>query len=133
MALRVEAARDEDMEKIVPVIFDAYGGQHPYLNAAFPNNLTPEGQANALKRIAAIGASSETAKWEKVVDTATGEIIGAAMWLLYRDKKPEQHDLDGPPGTWENETEKEYAQALYKSYAAEERAFWESNELPLMS
>ncbi|KAF2266930.1 hypothetical protein CC78DRAFT_594749 [Lojkania enalia] len=133
MTLRVEPAHNEDLIKIVPIIFDAYAGKHPYINAVFPNNLTEDGQEKALKRIIGIGASSETSQWEKVVDTATDQIIGAAMWLIYREKKPEAHHLDGPDGTWDSDADKEYAQQLYKSYAAEEQAFWNSNHLPLMS
>lgn len=133
MVLRVEPAGQEDLATIVPIIFDAYGGEHPYLNAVFPHNLTKEGQGKALERIIDIGASNETAQWEKVVDTTTGEIIGAAMWLIFREKKPEAHDMDGPEGTWDNEADKEWAQELYRAYTLEEQAFWDSNHLPVMS
>ncbi|KAF2182069.1 hypothetical protein K469DRAFT_587722 [Zopfia rhizophila CBS 207.26] len=133
MALRVDPASDEDLKRLIPVIFDAYGGHNPYLNAAFPRNLTKEGQEKALQRVLDMQVSNETSQWEKVTDTATGEIIGGAMWLIYQKEKSEIHELDGPSGTWENETEKEYAQALYNSYVREERAFWESNHLAPVS
>jgi hypothetical protein len=133
MVLRVEPANEGDLATIVPIIFDAYGGEHPYLNAVFPHNLTKEGQDKALQRIVGIGASNEAAQWEKVVDAATGETIGAAMWLIFREQKSEAHDMDGPEGTWDNEADKEYAQELYRSYTAEEQAFWNSNSLPVMS
>ncbi|KAF2842003.1 hypothetical protein M501DRAFT_998238 [Patellaria atrata CBS 101060] len=82
------------------------------INAIFPRNMTKEGEENAIQRCQYLIKVSPAVKWEKCTDTVTGEIIGGAMWIICENAKPPDSDLDGPPGTWENETEKRYAQAL---------------------
>jgi hypothetical protein len=70
--------------------------------------------------------------WEKAVDTETGEIVGGTMWNLCEKEKPPPYDIDGPPGTWETEEDKKYAQALQRSFAEDENKLWAANDLPLL-
>ncbi|KAF2731367.1 hypothetical protein EJ04DRAFT_536684 [Polyplosphaeria fusca] len=115
MAFTVEKANESDIDKIVSIMFESYGGTNAYINAAFPRGFTKEGH-----------------EINKAVDSETGEIVGGAMLRLYQTEKPPPLEMDGPPGTWETEDEKRYAQALQRSFAEDESKLWAENELPLL-
>ncbi|KAF2245446.1 hypothetical protein BU26DRAFT_532980 [Trematosphaeria pertusa] len=133
MTILVEDPRDEDYPALVSLVFEAYGGKNEYINAVFPKNTTETGLENAVLRCVFTTKMSKAVKWHKVTDGTTGEIIGGAMWSIYTDAKPPNSELDGPPGTWENEDEKEYAQALFRGCKEYERKYWDENDLPLVS
>ncbi|KAF1978728.1 hypothetical protein BU23DRAFT_647084, partial [Bimuria novae-zelandiae CBS 107.79] len=102
------------------------------INAIFPRSLTEEGFQLNVERMLFIKSVAPTVFWEKVVDTETGEIVGSAMWNMCVEQKPPPYDIDGPPGTWETESDMAYAQALQRSFAEDENRLWEENELPLL-
>ncbi|PVH97888.1 hypothetical protein DM02DRAFT_643929 [Periconia macrospinosa] len=129
MKFKLVPATEEDVGDVVRIMFRAYGGENEYINAVFPRGLTNEGAEAATKRVLPIRSG---VIWEKVVDADSGNTIGGAMWVLYKDAKPQKFDLDGPPGTWETPMEKEYAQALFKSEMEDEAEFWEKTQLPIM-
>ncbi|PSN61539.1 hypothetical protein BS50DRAFT_153422 [Corynespora cassiicola Philippines] len=133
MTFVVATASDDDVREITRIMFKAYGGKNEYINAVFPRGLTEDGEQMTIQRLLFIKNLVSDVKWEKVSDPATGQIVGGAMWGLHQDAKPQKFGLDGPPGTWETEAEKEYAQALYNSLGEDEHAFWERNDLPCMS
>jgi hypothetical protein len=54
------------------------------------------------------------------------------MWNLAEKEKPPAFEMDGPPGTWDTEFDKKYAQALQRSEAEDEGKLWAANELPLL-
>ena len=71
-------------------------------------------------------------KWIKAVAVASGEIVGFAMYTVIDQKKPPEIDVDGPPGTWADEEEKQYCQALHRSLLALRRKAIRENDLPIM-
>ncbi|KAF2652627.1 hypothetical protein K491DRAFT_760242 [Lophiostoma macrostomum CBS 122681] len=132
MPFKVEAANDADIEKILSIIFLCYGGKNEYINAVFPRALTEEGHKLNVERMLFINSVAPSVFWEKVSDGETGQIVGGAMWNLCEQQKPPPYDIDGPPGTWESESDKAYAQALQRSFVVDENRLWEDNELPLL-
>ncbi|KAH4006841.1 hypothetical protein HBI56_027440 [Parastagonospora nodorum] len=132
MEFEVAPASDDDVRQIIHIMFKAYGGKNEYINAVFPRGLTPEGEDLTAQRLLFIKNIAPGIKWEKVTDSANGSIVGGAMWALHEDAKPQRFPLDGPPGTWESDAEKEYAQALFNSLGVDEHKYYEENELPFM-
>ncbi|CAI6331890.1 unnamed protein product [Periconia digitata] len=132
MAYEVATASDDDLRQIIPIFFKAYGGQNEYINAVFPRGLTKDGEEMTIQRMIFINSVAPTVKWEKITDTSSGKIIGGAMWSLHEDAKPQRFPLDGPPGTWETDLEKEYAKALFDSLGVDEHKYYEEHDLPFM-
>lgn len=133
MEFEVATASNDDIREIVHIMFKAYGGKNEYINAVFPHGLTPEGEELTVQRLLFIKGIAPGVTWEKVTDSSNGSIIGGAMWALHEDAKPQRFPLDGPPGTWESQLEKEYAQALFNSLGVDEHKYYDENELPFMS
>ena len=132
MAFTVEKANAEDVDKIIGIMFKSYGGNNEYINAAFPKGLTEAGHHMTVQRMLFILSVAPSVWWEKAIDSSTGEIVGGAMWNLCEKEKPPPFEMDGPPGTWDTEEEKRYAQALQRSFAEDESALWASQDLPLL-
>ena len=132
MAFKVEPASSDDIDTILRIIFTCYAGKNEYINAVFPNNTTPSGHAVNVQRLQFITSVAPSVFWEKVIDSETSEIIGGAMWNLCREQKPPPYEIDGPPGTWDNEEDKKYAQALQRSFVEDENRLWAENDLPLL-
>jgi hypothetical protein len=122
---------DEDFYKFAPFMFEAI---HPngFVDACWPNNLTKDAQDLHASGFIAHKGFDSTVKWCKITDTETGEIIGVAQWLIIKDQKPPESDFDGPPGTWKDETEKLYAQDIYRSFARYRREVIRNSELPIV-
>ncbi|KAF1969350.1 hypothetical protein BU23DRAFT_601575 [Bimuria novae-zelandiae CBS 107.79] len=87
MAFRVEPIGLEDLPAFVDAIFRAHQGKNHWINTAYPDNLISAGQAQAIKTLQAASSHAERAVWEKAVDTATGEIVGGAIWFFYETRK----------------------------------------------
>jgi hypothetical protein len=132
MAFAVEAALDSDMDKIITIMFQCYGGTNEYINAVFPRGLTEDGHRLTVERMRFIASVASGVWWEKVIDSESGEVVGGAMWNLCEKEKPPTFEMDGPPGTWNNEAEKRYAQALQRSFVEDESKLWAANDLPLL-
>jgi hypothetical protein len=122
---------DADFQKFAPLMFEAI---HPngFVDACWPNNLDAEAQKLHASGFAFHKSMDSTVTWTKVTDTETNEIIGVAQWFILKDQKPPEFDFDGPPGTWENDTEKEYAQDIYRSFVRPRRELIRNEELPLV-
>ncbi|PVI01012.1 hypothetical protein DM02DRAFT_642119 [Periconia macrospinosa] len=133
MAFEVTTASDDDVRQIIRIMFKAYDGKNEYINAVFPRGLTHEGEDITNQRMLSIKHANPGVKWEKITDSVSGKIIGGAMWTLFQDSKPVKFNLDGPPGTWMTEIEKEYAQALFVSVGVDEYKYFAENNLPFMS
>jgi hypothetical protein len=132
MAFTVEKANESDVDKIIAIMFKSYGGKNEYINAVFPRGLTEDGHQITVQRMLFILSVAPSVWWEKAVDSETGEIVGGAMWNLCEKEKPPAFEMDGPPGTWNTEEEKRYAQALQRSFAEDEGKLWAANDLPLL-
>lgn len=117
---------------MVSVIFKAHRGENHYINCAFPNNLTSQGQVQALKKLQNSTNTAEVSYWEKVTDAVTGRIVGAAIWAIFTTHKPENATppiMDGlkvPRNV-------QYVKELDSSIARVEAKFWRDNTLPLTS
>lgn len=133
MPLEISSVSDDDIRKFVPDLFEAMGGDNNFVNATYPENLTEEGQKTAAERFIEHGKMDPTVRWCKVVDTDLGEIIGVSQWSVVQLHKPPEVDMDGPPGTWASDKDKEYARALNRSFMAYRREVFRKNELPIMS
>jgi hypothetical protein len=133
MGFEVAAASDDDVRQLIHIMFKAYGGKNEYINAVFPRGLTQEGEDLTAQRLLFIKSIAPGVKWEKVTDSNSGNVVGGAMWALHEDAKPARFPLDGPPGTWKTEQEKEYAKALFDSLGVDEHKYYEENKLPFSS
>jgi hypothetical protein len=132
MAFAVEAALDSDMDKIITIMFQCYGGTNEYINAVFPRGLTEDRHRLTVERLRFIASIASGVWWEEVIDRESGEVVGGAMWNLCEKEKPPAFEMDGPPGTWNSEAEKRYAQALQRSFVEDESKLWAANGLPLL-
>lgn len=123
---------DDEFAKFVPMTFEAMGGRSEFVNTIYPGGLTKEGQQKAKAGFLFLKGIDPSCKWIKVTDTDTNEIIGVAQWNVYESQKPPEMVVDGPPGTWKDDIEKEYAQDLFKSYMQKRWEFIRGNALPLI-
>lgn len=130
MAYTIEPARPEDLTEVISAIFRAHRGKNHWLNNAYPDNLTAEGQKKALDKILSFTNTFEASKWVKATDTATGEIVGAAIWGIFLTRKPNHESPQERKKTSERE---EYVRALNASISKTEAPFWEGSTLPLAS
>jgi hypothetical protein len=132
MAFIIDKARPEDLAGFISVIVRSHQGKDHYINCAYPDNLTPEGQAHALKKLQDSTSSAEDSQWEKATDAATGRIVGAAIWATFLTQKPTENT---PSDTNEQKSSRneEYVKELNSSIAKAESDFWEDNVLPLTS
>ncbi|MCJ1472631.1 hypothetical protein MMC13_001280, partial [Lambiella insularis] len=96
---------------------EAFAGE-PYINALFPHHGTPEGRVIGGKRLLEAKKADPAARFLKITDTATDEIVGLVKWLVFEkppgEKSPEEPELTGD--YWDTEEEKEYAAYMYKQY-----------------
>lgn len=114
MPFKLELCTDADMAPTFAILSKAFGHEHPYIDAAFPQHDTPAGRAIGASRMLAIKHSDPNTTFIKVMDTDTGTMIAQAKWNIYRSTIPPELELDGD--FWENEEEKEYAQLLCGEY-----------------
>jgi hypothetical protein len=132
MSLLLGHPTDEEFATFVPMTFEAMGRRSEFVNAVWPGGFTKEGQEMSTSRFLFLKSIDPSCRWIKVTDSEANEIIGVAQWNVYEEQKPQEVIVDGPPGTWKNEDEKEYAQELFKSYMQKRWAFIRENELPLI-
>lgn len=120
MGLTVDFCDDADMFRAFSIVSDAFGDEEPYIDALFPNHRTPEGRTKGSERLLQMKHGDPHARFLKVTDTDTGEMIGMAKWLIYEDKPDSWDELDGD--YWEDEEQKAYAAHLYTEFVKPRRA-----------
>ena len=113
-------------------MFDAMNGSSPFVNALYPDNLTLEGRSKALTRHLELKHLDSSQTWHKVVDKTTGRIAGMAMWNVYTEARPQEHDLDAPQGYWPTEDEREFARAIFRSFMVYRRKIMKNTSGPVM-
>lgn len=133
MAFIVEPVRTEDLADFISVIFAAHGGTEHFINVAYPDNLTPAGQAAALKKFQDASSAADIAIWEKATDAMTGKIVGVAIWATFTTHKPGENPYPTTDAGEKVSRNDEYVKELGASIAKIEAGFWEGNELPLTS
>jgi hypothetical protein len=132
MAYRTETLEDADFEYIVPRMFEAIGNDYEFINALYPSHQTQAGQSKIASRFIALKNAAPNGKWIKAVTVTSGEIVGLALWTVINQEKPPEAELDGPPGTWPNNEEKKYCQAMHRVLLADRRRVIRENSLPIM-
>ena len=133
MSYKIEQIQDEDFEDIVPRMFSAFGNGYEFVNALYPSHSTPAGHKAIASRFRSMKTAAVNTHWIKVVDTVTAQSVGLALWTLIEEAKPPETALDGPPGTWPSQIEKEYCQAMHRSLVADRRKLIRENDLPIIS
>ena len=106
---------------MMPVMFGAMAERSQFVNAVYPHNMTPEGQEKHRQTFLFLKGIDPSQRWLKATDNATGEIVGVAQWNVFDGPKPPEIELDGPPGTWDTQDDKEWAQALFRAYMEDRR------------
>jgi hypothetical protein len=119
---------DNDFYTFAQFMFEAIHA-NGFVDACWPNNLTKKAQNIHASGFIAHKGFDPTVKWSKVTDTKSGEIIGVAQWLIFKDQKPPESDYDGPPGTWKDINEKLYGQEIYRCFARYRRELIRKNVL----
>lgn len=130
MGLKLDFCDDADMFRVFSIISDAFGDEQPYMDVLFPNHKTAEGRAQGRDRLLQIKHHDPHARFLKVTDTDTGEIIGHARWLVYEDKPTKWDELSGD--YWQDEDEKALAAHLYTGYLKPRRAAIQAAKGPLV-
>ena len=101
---------------MMDVMFGAMQGGSAFVNSVYPHNETKEGRDKHRQTFLYIKSVDSSQRWLKVTDTKINKIIGVANWQVYDGPKPPEVELDGPPGTWDTQDDKEWAQAMFRAY-----------------
>jgi len=129
MVLSLEFCEDNDMPRVFAIISDAFGEDHPHISVIFPNHKTINGRAQGAERLLQMKQNDPHSRFMKVTDTATGQIVGQATWLIYNDHA-EEVELCGD--YWQNEEDRQYAAQLYRGYLAPRRDVIRSAKGPVV-
>ena len=121
MKFTVSMCKDEDFGEMMPMMFGTMGGQSQFVNAVWPHNLTKEGQEKHRQGFLHMKSIDPSQRWLKAVDDETGKIVGVAEWLVYDGPKPPEVDMDGPADYWDTQDDKEWTQALFRSFMEDRR------------
>jgi hypothetical protein len=121
MGLKLEICDESDMARCFEILSEAFGHDHPYIDAAYPAHSTPAGRAVGAARMLKVMQTDPCTTFLKVVDTESGMMIAQAKWNIYRDTIPDEADLDGD--FWETGEDKKYAQLLCNQYLIPRRKF----------
>lgn len=120
MSFKLETCTDADMDRAFAVVSSAFGHEHPYIDAVFPDHDTEHGRKRGGERMLAIKNSDPNTTFIKVVDTLSGRMIALAKWNVYKDGTvPEEGELEGE--FWEEREEKEYARYLFREFLVPRR------------
>ena len=114
MAIIVDFCTEADFYRLFCIISDAFGEDQPYIDLIFPNHHDHAGRLQGAERLLQMKRNDPTNRFLKAIDTATGEIIGLAKWIIFADGKPGETPLSG--NFWENEDEKERAKYVYAAF-----------------
>ena len=113
MPLKLESCTDDDMDRVFAIISAAFGHEHPYIDACFPDHDKEKGRKIGGERMLAMKRADPNTTFIKVIDTQ-GKIIAIAKWNVYDGTVPEEIDVDGD--YWQRQDDKEYAQHLFREY-----------------
>jgi hypothetical protein len=114
-SFEVQSCDEAEISRVFEIISLAFANDHEYFDAIFPAHDTPEGRKVGTERMLQIFHGDPFGNFLKAVDTKTGKIVGAAKWNVYKDGEiPPQPVLDG--NYWDNEEDKEFAQALFRGF-----------------
>lgn len=113
----VQRCTAEDIPRVFEIVSLAFANDHEYVDSVFPAHHTPEGRKAGSERLLESFHGDPYGNFLKVVDKDTGVIVASAKWNLYNGGPvPAQPQIGGD--YWENEEEKEFAQAIFHSFFA---------------
>lgn len=120
MPFELETCTDADMDRAFAIVSSAFGHDHPYIDAVFPDHGTEHGRKRGGERMLAIKNSDPNTTFIKVVDMLSGKMIALAKWNVYKDGTvPEEGELEGE--FREGREEKEYARYLFREFLVPRR------------
>ena len=114
MSFKLEPCADADMDRAFAIISSAFGHEHPYIDACFPDHDEEVGRKRGGERMLAAKKSDPNTTFIKVTDAETGTMIAVAKWNVYDRTVPEEVELEGD--FWRGEEDKEYAQYLFREF-----------------
>ncbi|KAI9756787.1 MAG: hypothetical protein M4579_003704 [Chaenotheca gracillima] len=83
MPIEIQEAVDADIYRIMEFQYDAFIDPHePFYDVLFPGGKTPAALTDHTERTLKWWHEDPSATFLKAVDTETGEIVGAAKWLV---------------------------------------------------
>lgn len=120
MAVTVEEMTDADARRGFDILSDAFAQDHEFINIVYPKHDTEAGRQVGAQRLIDLKKTQPYAKFFKAVDGTTGEMIGMAKWLVFKDEIPEEGGL-GTTEFWETAELANYADYLAREYLIERR------------
>ncbi|KAI6280298.1 hypothetical protein MCOR27_004718 [Pyricularia oryzae] len=107
MPLQFGLCEPSDVPRCFQITSRAFGREHGYFEAVFPNHHTPEGRRVGAERLGGALKRPE-ARLCKVTDTETGELLGFAKWDVYERQPADVQAKDAPSGDyWKDDKAKE--------------------------
>ena len=132
MVLILENCTESDAPRVFALVSMAFGHEHPYIDAVFPEHSTPAGREAGGQRMLGMMLTDPNTHFMKVVDSDTkpdgsgNEILGIAKWNVYDNSIPEEAELEGD--WWKEhgigdteEDRREYAKIIFWEYLVERR------------
>ncbi|KAL8818295.1 MAG: hypothetical protein Q9191_007974 [Dirinaria sp. TL-2023a] len=113
MAITIDFCSAQDFHRVFSLASDAFGYDTAYHNALYPNHYSDAGRLAGAERFRHISNTDFKNRFTKATDTATGEIIGFARWIIFASGEREP-ELSGD--FWETQDEKNYAACLYEGF-----------------
>lgn len=117
MSFELLESEDGDMVKTFDIFAEVLPAE-VYFWHLFPNYDTPAGKRVAVERLLE-EKQSHHAKFLKVIDTTTGEMAGAALWLIFENEKvplaDDYFDIQGD--FWDTQEKKEQAQYAVREFS----------------
>ena len=114
MSLKVDVCADADMPRTFAIISAAFGHEHPYFDAVYPEHDQPLGRERGGERLLAFKHSDPNTTFLKVTDTNTKDLLAVAKWNIYDGVVPDEQLPDGP--YWSSQEDKEYGQHMFHEY-----------------
>ena len=122
MGLAVLPALIPDITKTYDAYFAAFKGE-VILDILFPIGITDAFREGHTAHTRDYWGKSDVQYTLKCVDTATGEIVGMALWDVYLRERPES-EWKNPGVTWLEGKEKERAEALLNPLWEKKEKLW---------
>ena len=119
MSFKLETCTDGDMDRGFAILSSAFGHEHPYIDACFPDHDQEIGRKRGGERLLAIKQSDPNTTFIKVTDMQTGKMIALAKWNVYKGTVPKEAELEGE--FWQGPDQKEYAQYLFREFLVPRR------------
>ena len=114
MAIIVDICPAQDFYRVFSLASDAFGHDAPYHDAIYPNHHSDAGRQAGAQRFLHLARTDPKNRFTKATDTATGEIVGFARWIVFANEDEREPELSGD--FWETQDEKDYAVHLYEVF-----------------